>query len=114
MSKKRLETGLTGSPVRANFDRMQRLAFALLLALAGCASAPAPGRPLPPVHDTSSQFDLYLGVRGLDKDEWWPDHNQPTLGLEFVHEVPESIVGFEVGLFASGAKNENAANIDVR
>jgi hypothetical protein len=69
--------------------------------------------------DRSSKFDVYLGVRSLDGDDWSPVEEQGTIGLEFVHEAPGSPVGFEIALFASGDTKDNVAvpgggTVDVR
>jgi len=67
--------------------------------LASCASTAA---QRPPPERPNSKFDVYLGVRSLDEDDWAPVEDQGTLGLEYVHEHPADLVGFELGLFASG------------
>ena len=83
--------------------RIPALAFAL--ALASCAAAPSAQRP-PRNPTPASKMNFYLGVRTLDEDDWEPVEDQGALGIEFVHEPPDSAVGFELGLFISGDEEE--------
>jgi hypothetical protein len=80
---------------------------------------PPPQRPPPPPRALDSKFELYLGVRALDEDDWAPVEDQRTIGLEYVHEHPDSVFGFELGVFASEDTKDNVpipggGTVDVR
>jgi len=73
------------------------LALALAFAATGCASAPA----LEEEATLDSDLRFHLGARSLDSSDWEPVEDQGTMGFEFVHEAPGSIVGIEAAFFAS-------------
>lgn len=72
--------------------------FALLLA--SCAAAPSAPQEMSTA-DRANRISIYLGGRELDEDDYDPVESQFTFGIEFVHERPENVVGFEIGLMGS-------------
>ena len=77
--------------------------FALTLAvgaLVSCAALPAPPREEVDA-PSADRLALYLGMRGLDEEDYEPVEDQFTLGLEFAHEREGSALGFEIGLLGS-------------
>ena len=87
---------------------MRTLAPVLALLLAACAStyAPLPQRP-PRNPYPASLLDFHVGFRSLDGHDWGPVEDQGVFGVEFAHEDPDWPVGFELGLFASGDKEDD-------
>jgi hypothetical protein len=88
-----------------------KLAIALAaLSLTACAaqssSAPVAAK------EKENRIALYLGQRSLDKGDWEPVEDQPTIGLEFVHETADFPVGFEVGLMGS-SDDDNVGGVDL-
>ena len=61
----------------------------------------APDMPTPPP-TRDNRIALYLGQRSLDSTDYSPVEDQLTIGVEYVHERPDSIVGWELGFMASG------------
>jgi hypothetical protein len=77
------------------------------LASSGVALAAPQEVQGPPREPHPSKFDFYLGVRGLDRDDWAPVEDQIAVGIEFVHEYPDDWFGYELAVFASGATKQN-------
>jgi opacity protein-like surface antigen len=88
--------------------------LASVVFLAACASTGSQVQGPPSGEYRSSKLDLYLGGRALDESDWSPVEDQPVIGMEFVHEGHDSLVGFEVALFGSQKTKEDAVGaIDV-
>lgn len=80
----------------------------LLLLACSCASTAALPSPQTQTSEPSaSRFDVLLGLRALDKDDWDPVEHQAALGLEYVHERPSDFVGFELGLSGSSGLKQD-------
>ncbi len=85
-----------------------KLALVLVFALASCASIPG-SRPDESADAASAnRLALYLGMRGLDEEDYEPVENQFTMGLEFVHEPVGSAIGWEIGLLGSRDEGEQS------
>ena len=70
------------------------------LVLLGASCASVPEGAAEGVRD--SNLRVHVGQRSIGGSDWDPVEKQGTLGLEFVHEPPASVVGFEAALFVSG------------
>lgn len=99
----------------------KKLALGLAsLLFASCASVvhnsvqeSAPSSPAPsPTRSHENRVAIYLGQRGLDKDDYEPVEDQATFGIEFVHEAVGGDVGFEFGLMGSSDES-SAAGFDI-
>jgi len=92
---------------------MKSVSLLVLLSLSACAAVPsyAPQDPSDDP-DRPTRVALYLGQRNLDEGDYEPVDEQGMLGLEFVHEARESVVGWEFGLAGSAAE-EDVAGLDV-
>lgn len=77
--------------------------------LAACATTPSPSDVPPTGEYRSSQIDLYVGARALDKDDWSPVEDQTAVGLQYVHEGHDAPVGFEFALSVSEKSKDNVA-----
>jgi hypothetical protein len=101
---------------------MQASLLAVCLLASSCASAGTAAGPQglqgPPTEPHPSKFDFYVGLRALDQDDWAPVENQAAVGIGFVHENPEDWVGYELGVFVSGATKQDVqiggGSFDVR
>lgn len=89
--------------------------FLLILPLLSTGCAAIPSGPAASGTDgddaPSNRISLLLGARELD-DDYEPVEAQSMLGFEYVHESPDSFIGFEAGIAASAAEDE-AAGIDI-
>jgi hypothetical protein len=89
-----------------------RLATLLLgSSLAACAAVPSSGIPdqqgsAAEANPRSNRVSIYLGQRSLDEDDYQPVEDQGTIGVEFSQELPDSVIGWEVGLTGSGDGDE--------
>lgn len=82
-------------------------AFIALMTLASCAAVPtstSPTQTSNELHD--NRVSLYLGQRSLDEDDYAPVDKQATLGVEYARETAGSVIGWEVGLMASGDEDD--------
>ncbi len=95
-------------------------ALALTLVFASCAASPShtdagsTTRAGSMADASSSEFHanriaIYIGQRSLDEDDYEPVEDQVTIGFEFAHEHPDSVVGWEVGLMGSADEGEFGA-----
>ncbi len=81
---------------------MKFASLCVLLALSACSAVPKAAWQDPSEDpDRPTRFALYLGQRNLDEDDYEPVDEQVMLGLEFVHEARDSVVGWELGLAGS-------------
>lgn len=103
-----LRSQLAGSDARY-LVRMTRAHLALLLLPAACASLPSDEGVRPAAH--SNRLALLAGVRELG-DDYEPVEVQTMLGLEYAHEAPGALVGFEAGIAGSASEDEQAG-VDV-
>jgi opacity protein-like surface antigen len=85
---------------------MIRAVSALALLAASCTSVASAGTGIDSDH-SSSTLDLHIGIRSLDDHDWQPVDDQAVLGIEYVHEPPESTVGLEFGFFASESSEDD-------
>lgn len=85
----------------------------LLLALASCAAAPSPAVQEMTSAERANRISLYVGQRDLDHHDYDPVDDQGTVGLEYAHERPGSVVGFEVGAMGS-RDDEHESGLDFK
>lgn len=84
---------------------MKPVGLCVLLALSACSAVPNAAWQNP--HDDpdrAMRVGIYLGQRNLDEDDYEPVDEQGVLGIEFVHEARDSVVGWEFGLAGSAAE----------
>lgn len=87
---------------------MKSVSLLLLLALSACSAVPKAAWQDPGDDpDRPTRIALYLGQRNLDEDDYEPVDEQGMLGIEFVHEAQESVVGWEFGLAGSAAEDDD-------
>jgi len=80
------------------------LGFALTL-FCSCTALPSGVSQAPQSSPGGERLALYLGQRNLDEDDYDPVDEQPTFGIEYSSEAPDSTIGWEVGLM--GSKDED-------
>lgn len=96
---------------------MKSVGLFVLLALSACSAVPSAAWQEP--HDDPdrpTRVGLYLGQRNLDEDDYEPVDEQVMLGIEFVHEARESVVGWEFGLAGSAVEETvevSSSNVDL-
>jgi opacity protein-like surface antigen len=89
---------------------MKSVGLLVLLALSACSAVPDAAWQEPHENpDRPTRVGLYLGQRNLDEDDYEPVDEQVMLGLEFVHEAADSVVGWEFGL--AGSADEETVQI---
>jgi hypothetical protein len=89
---------------------MKSVGLLVLLALSACSAVPTAAWQEPHENpDRPTRVGLYLGQRNLDEDDYEPVDEQVMLGLEFVHEAADSVVGWEFGL--AGSADEETVQI---
>jgi opacity protein-like surface antigen len=87
---------------------MRAGSLVLVLVACSCASPASPSGPQSsPAEPSASRFDVLLGLRALDKDDWDPVEHQGALGLQYVHEKPTDWIGFELGLSGSNGLKQD-------
>lgn len=97
---------------------MRLACFLAVLAFASCSTVPRqdeqldPGGRDDPVRSADNRVGLYVGQRYLDEGEWEPVDEQLALGIEYSHERPGSVIGWEAGFFHS-SDDDDVLGFDV-
>jgi hypothetical protein len=92
---------------------MKSVIVLLALALSACAASPSTVAQDMYTSQKDNRISLYLGQRDLDKSDYDPVDRQGTVGIEYVRETADSVVGFEIGAMASEDK-DNIGAFDVK
>ena len=100
---------------------MNRILPLALVFFASCSTIPM-SQPAPsPLQERSTRglgeepgsthhINFYYGQRALDESDFGPADDHDAIGLEYVNEAPESVIGWEIGAFISD-EEETAAGL---